>query len=473
MTGGDLEGGEDQQRNADVRALKKLFYLQDGDDDVPTSEHELGLLRDVPIARFQMVLMPSQQAAFNIFQPQLVHMFETLLATPEPWYYMHAILPGGAENLGTPEYALPGLGTDDDEPGPKATLQGVLMRVVAQKRMPDARIALVCQAQCRAVIVRGTQALPYTRCDVQLLADTEQLRAAAVASRRRLRAADDAPEARVLKRALLVAAVAEDECWRAYEFLPTEITRKFAPAPFAIFDVDAITSSAKRAEEQSATQTLPPSIAELSRTILDEGAVIPPLDSEAHTAIRTALTDAIDATEGVEAALELTLTPDQAVEVDASAGLDEQAELAALEVQLWLELDAFLRALAARSGGGMPAPAQVLSLLPPPPAAGWPDEFLLEDVVAKLREQAASQRAMAMFNPSVADEIEPFVPCSRELYPPRRRAQRLSFAVWVLIAGGDNELLQRALEAPSTADRMRMAMLRLRELRAQLEADSD
>ena len=50
-----------------------------------------------------------------------------------------------------------------------------------------------------------------------------------------------------------------------------------------------------------------------------------------------------------------------------------------------VQRDAFLRLLASRKGGGMPAPAQILSLLPPPPAAGWPDEFLLESSAARLR----------------------------------------------------------------------------------------
>ena len=74
----------------------------------------------MPIARFRTVLLPHQQAAFNIFQPQLVHMFETLLSTPQPWLYVHALLPGGAENLGNPEYALPGLG-DGGAAGPQAS----------------------------------------------------------------------------------------------------------------------------------------------------------------------------------------------------------------------------------------------------------------------------------------------------------------------------------------------------------------
>ena len=50
-------------------------------------------------------------------------------------------------------------------------------------------------------------------------------------------------------------------------------------------------------------------------------------------------------------------------------------------MQLWLEFDAFLRAIATRNGKGaaaMPVPSQLLSLMPPPPRAGWPAEFKLE-----------------------------------------------------------------------------------------------
>ena len=46
---------------------------------------------------------------------------------------------------------------------------------------------------------------------------------------------------------------------------------------------------------------------------------------------------------------------------------------------------------------------------------------------------------MALLNPGV-DAIEPFVPCATP-YPPRRRAQRLSFMVWPTI-GVENAQLQ-------------------------------
>ena len=139
-----------------------------------------------------------------------------------------------------------------------------------------------------------------------------------------------------------------------------------------------------------------------------------------------------------------------------------------MEVQVWLELDAFFRGLAVKSGGAVPAPAQVLSLLPPPPAgAGWPAEFALLLLVRDLRKTAAAKRSMDMFNPM--DDSEPYVPVGDpEYYPARRRIQRLSYVVWSLIRPRDGTGgLQGVLEAASTSDRLRMALVRLRALREQ------
>ena len=61
------------------------------------------------------------------------------------------------------------------------------------------------------------------------------------------------------------------------------------------------------------------------------------------------------------------------------------------------------------------------------------------------------------------DSSEPFLPCDPR-YPARRRAQRLSFSVWNMIRRENGEL-QRVLELPSTAERLRAAILRLRQMR--------
>ena len=126
MDGGDLEHGLSQDRNADIQRLKKLFYspsAEGSEEDAASGEAaaaESWLLRDIPMARWSVALLPHQQVLLNVFQPEYVHMFEALLAMPQPWYYMHTLLPGGVEHLGHPDYALPGLGGadgDGDAPG--------------------------------------------------------------------------------------------------------------------------------------------------------------------------------------------------------------------------------------------------------------------------------------------------------------------------------------------------------------------
>ena len=421
MSGGDLQGGRDEERNAAIRALKSSFYKEDGDaaaaaDDGPQS----AILHDLPIARFRVVLMPHQQTAFNIFQPALIHLFETLLSTPKPWYFATAMLPGGVDNLANEEYALPGLGADG-EAGPSATLTGTLSEVVFAERMTDARLFLVVHCLGRALVLRGTQALPFSRATVLRLPDTEALRAAAA-------------HGGDVGAATFAAAAAEDFCWKDYEFADPwgplaglrvrgSLGRIGQPPQFPSFAPGMLVSCARNADTLAGAEAA-----------------------------------------GDDASLIANSTAAQAALAVVSEVDDEAAAtVEALEVQVWLELDSFLRLLASRNGGAMPAPAQVLSLMPPPPAAGWPEEFMLSRVVLRLREIAAKQRATGIVD---LEDAEPYVPCSTELYSARRRAQRLSFTIWCMIRA-ENHDLQKVLETQSTSDRLRLAVLRLREMREQ------
>ena len=151
---------------------------------------------------------------------------------------------------------------------------------------------------------------------------------------------------------------------------------------------------------------------------------------------------------------------------------------------MWLELDHVLRGIARASGGGdsgsgdpdaMPAPLQLLGLLPAAPEGGWPQSFALQRVVKQLDEAAAMRNAYASAFDLAFDEgdsdggSEGYVAVHRR-YPPRRRAQRLSYAVWPVLANYWGGLeLQAALEVESTCDRLRLALLRLRALSAQID----
>lgn len=469
--GGDLSGGSDAARNADVAKLKKLFYNEATSKSQPSeatadvtdalsadaslADAALGLHRDLPLARWQVVLLPHQQNRLNVFQPEYVHMFEQLLSTPKPWLYLHVLLPGGVDDLANPDYALP---LNDLPAGGKATLHGTLMQVVGVKRLTDARLTLNVQALGRAVVLRGTQALPYARADVLSLPDSEALEAAAT---RLGRGSGTEPAVAASRRAaMLAAAAAEDRCWRAHEFAPADIGRANPPA-LACFEPAAAAMCAKSAAELATTASSATPAAELLVEWLEAGS----------EAVEAALAQAAAAAaEAAEVAAEEAAVSEVEWEEAASAVAEAEvdASLVALEVQVWLELDAFLRGLALRSGNGLPAPAQLLSLLPPPPAAGWPDEFLLKEIVISLRQEAAMKRSMDMFDQK--SDPEPYIPYSAELYPARRRAQRLSFSIWTMIRD-QNRDLQRVLEVSSTSDRLRLALLRLRELRERFKTN--
>eukprot|EP00966_Prymnesium_polylepis_P143290 3307578-Prymnesium_polylepis.1 len=45
----------------------------------------------------------------NIFQPEYIHLFESVLAQSRPHLYCQLWMPGGPANLARDEYSLPGL----------------------------------------------------------------------------------------------------------------------------------------------------------------------------------------------------------------------------------------------------------------------------------------------------------------------------------------------------------------------------
>jgi len=143
---------------------------------------------------------------------------------------------------------------------------------------------------------------------------------------------------------------------------------------------------------------------------------------------------------------------------------EEAAALVALEVQLWLELDLLLRTLAKLRGSRIAVPAQCLGLLPPPPAAGWPETFTLGGIAGQLRDRF--EGAISEGEVDAAVRLQTYVPAA-DAYPSQRRAQRMSHAVWAVIGGPEVDF-QEVLEASSTRERIRLALLRLRGLMEQL-----
>jgi Lon protease-like protein len=210
-------------------------------------------------------------------------------------------------------------------------------------------------------------------------------------------------------------------------------------------------------------------------------------------------------------------------EAEMEAAAEAEATLVQLEIQVWLEIDEMLRAAVevlvprrrpqrvcvglpgnterAPRRPALPIPSQLVGLLPPTPSAGWPPNFELAAVFRKLHHgfdaQGGARRDWAR-NDAVC-----FVPVAAA-YPTRRRAERLSYLVWQLLGveagteggqggktgkmgqgvtagkessgGHETEVEQEtetgaacplrvALETSSTADRLRLALLRMRAVK--------
>ena len=498
-----------ESAEADRAALKRLFLSSSADEDVTAAEEKLlasppprvdlsSLRPDVPLCRWPWAILPNHQRVVVVHEPQYILMFEQLLASPRPHEYVHLLLHGGTDDLDSEEFAL--------RPGSKGAMAGTLVRIVASLRsqvqtstqgLQVEGLVMVVQGLSRVHVTRQTQQYPYSRADVLLTPDVEALRAAARAGRRWLRGAGTLArtDAVVRTRLALEAAAADDAYWLRHELANASLVA--SPTP-KLCQLSAshrngyVEVAAREAVEAMKRVPLLPrhlwytnerSSEEEENTLARDAADLTVLlpDGAADAAFGNAsawhcewIRSILDAAEdyAVEGEAQLGRRPslgglpqavEQGADLDATEEADDDATIAQLEVQVWLELDSFLRLLASRNGGAMPAPAQVLSLMPPPPAAGWPEEFMLSQVVLRLREMAAKQRATGIVD---LEDAEPYVPCSTELYSARRRAQRLSFTIWCMIRA-ENHDLQKVLETQSTSDRLRLAVLRLREMREQ------
>ena len=57
------------------------------------------------LCRWENVMLPGFNQVLNVWQPEYIHMFESVIARPQhSWYYAHLSTPGG--NLQSPNVAL-------------------------------------------------------------------------------------------------------------------------------------------------------------------------------------------------------------------------------------------------------------------------------------------------------------------------------------------------------------------------------
>ena len=468
---GDLKGGKDPERNEILAQLRRTFHDSPDESEALSAAKDaerLGLYLDLALCRWSFNLLPHHRTALNVHQPQYTLMFEGLLAKPRPWLYFHVMLPGGVANLDNPEYAL--------VPDSKAPLTGTLMEIVAVQREADSRLSLIVQGLSRGIVLRPTQTLPFSRGDVQLLPDDEALTVSARRARRFLastRAGDVAAEREGLDRRLAMAAAqAEEAHWHDYENanLTLSMHQTLSQVNYSIAEACA---RAEAGAIDDALHAAPMAPAVCYRAAGWE----PPKEGEdedvgddLYAGCPEVLDALMEAVEEASTAGDLGDPDPIEAELAQAEDAEDEAEasrsLLLLEYQVWIELDNLLRALTKARGpaGTTPVPSQLLGLLPPPPEGGWPKAFAEEGLgnsAAQLRERFDG--ALAEGEELGLARFYSFIPVDGEHYPARRRAQRLSFAIWSVI-GGENVELQPLLDVRTTSDRLRFALLRCRDV---------
>ena len=503
-----------ESAEADRAALKRLFLSSSADDDVTAAEEKLlaappprvdlsSLRPDVPLCRWPWAILPNHQRVVVVHEPQYILMFEQLLASPRPHEYVHLLLHGGTDDLDSEEFAL--------RPGSKGAMAGTLVRIVASLRsqvqtstqgLQVEGLVMVVQGLSRVHVTRQTQQYPYSRADVLLTPDVEALRAAARASRRWLRGAGTLArtDAVVRTRLALEAAAADDAYWLRHELANASLVA--SPTP-KICQLSAshrngyVEVAAREAVEAMKRVPLLPrhlwytnerSSEEEENTLARDAADLTVLlpDGAADAAFGNAsawhcewIRSILDAAEdyAVEGEAQLGRRPslgglpqavEQGADLDATEEADDDATIAQLEVQVWLELDGLVNPDAPRGEGASArlmtdadVPPELLGLLPPPPQGGWPEGFGLHDRQEAMEARARLEALVGGGGSRLAGLIGSAADAG---YPLRRRAGRLSYAVWAVIGDEDGAPLQRVLEATSTAERLRFAVLRMRTL---------
>ena len=470
----------------------------------------LGSYASLPVVYSSSPLLPYSQTVLDVWQrpgelstalEPYIAMFEALIQTPRPWYYVHATML---------------------ETG-RARATGTLMRVANTKRTSDGRLQVLAQGMGRLRVVEETRSAPFPLVDAQLLVDAEALLraestladtadaastgvgtdtagtdagggagtggrdaaggAGARLQRWRLAAAD----ARELDRLCLTSALARERAWWAYDAAGfNDEDGGGMPGVLVGFNASVGLRATQARAEADAVQ----SVAEAKGAWSTAGATVAAADNEYTWGGAQDFFMEIEAAETAEAAAEqercarVAMLEERPAKLeDAVAGLREigLARAEELELACWVELDALLRRHAALNAARPPEAqretprlrGELLGLLPhemPPSlgaAAAWPDEFNL-------------LRMLDLLDGGREMRVDPG-------YPAERRSARLSYALAdVLAQVSDSEsvggalgerspesqpiaaLLQEVLEAPSTSDRLRLVLRRLQTARLRL-----
>lgn len=471
--------------NADREHLEQVFSLRTPDwPEWRTAQAEVsaaaasqpGTLQDVPLFRPAWSALPGFTHQIQVDGPDYVHMFEQLVATAAaegvPAVFGQLLLPSASPSPGPPGLAL--------MPGSRAPKVGVVMEVVSVRRQSDGSLTVVAHGTSRFRLHRMRCSAPYTRADLMLLPDLEEVS--------EVRDWPDSVELPAHWRAEATRAAAAEV---SYMWAQAEAARDRAGGAQALVasadgtGIPDVSGTSGGASESGGAAGSGDSSAGATRgkRHLDHGIgdeqergsddlapfnlrlSIPQIKQEAHAIAKAAAQTVIEQAIAEQPPTAAASPTEEALNAIFGGGVDGiqrsarypkkeimrvpralfsgrgppagRAFLLALEQALWTELVNCLR-LSHGNAEGLPEP--LLVLLPPAPHSGW---------------------SVAMPETMASEWLR------RWEYPPVRRAQRLSFLMAIMLPNLDR---QRLLEASSVRERLQLGVVYLGEMRRRLVA---
>ena len=393
-----------------VRHLQKSFY-QNEDVILPPTQGST-IIKDLPLWRVQWTELPGFQNVLNVHVAHYTNMFQKILySDSETKYFGHIYLPGGSDNLDNPDYKMEvdqgGLGAGSNSKG-GAALIGVLMQIADYKQLEDGRFVMIVQALERFRVVEVQRhGSPYAIATVEILPDTEVMEAFESAFYK-----SDMSE---------IHAMAVEE---AFKFHP--------------YEVRVVTMDESTSKENNSL-----SVSELS-------------NYDANYKLQQG-NDSTNANDNDSSTAAATSTVALQYDVDVDDMVFD------MERKVWIRLDKMISLLQKlvdpNKEQGVQVPTQILGLLPLEPNEPWPEEFTLEKFAIKLEIEKI---LVGTFSKS------PFVRVDNmQGYSPLRRAQRLSYVIWILtdtvmaLVDDDSMTRQDILEMESTEERLEAASQKL------------
>ena len=434
----DLETAEERAARMQlVKQIQKSFYA---DASGAQKETTTGTFDDVGLWRVQWTELPGYQNVLNVHVAHYTHMFQSVVNGPRPWYFGHLYLPGGSENLENEEYRLCG----EDS---KQTRWGTLMKVSDYQQLDeDGRLLLIVQAVGKYKVTSATQHTPYSIAKVCLIPDRElicqyyQMALEKIESGLGLSVGgnfdiDGKAQEKVAWEAARVICTNEMMYWEDFEYRDVKVSDTInggvEASPLANYNAERIPTSPFDADK-----ALDDFVAEFSSKVNNGDLRIDTLPS-----------------------------PPESIDLDDARKMT--AKVLELEKEVWKDLDFLIQLLMILSPGtNVPVPTQLLGLLPTDEA--FPEGFKLNAFVDRLNKEKALVGTASK---------SPFVSVCEAApdYPPLRRAQRLSFAVWVLLDnvlagyGPAGSIRQDVLELESIEERLDAALRGLNALNSSLK----